>query len=357
MKVYSKFLCINYIKSFSYVFIVMLSLVIILNVLTEVEFFRNYEVNIYLPIYLAIINSLDLVFEMFPFIFLISTQVFFVNLMTDNQLNIFKYSGLKNSKIIIIISFLTFLMGLIIITLFYSLSSNLKNLYLESKNKFTTNNEYLAVASNNGLWIKDIVDNKKFIINASEIENNFLKNTVISQFDDNFYLTRIIVSEKIDIKNNEWILINSKIIENNENREIDKMTILSNFNFEKINNLFSELSSLSMLELFNLRNNYKNINYSTIEIDSQILKLISYPLYFVLMTILSAIIMFNTKKFKSTSLKIIIGLFSCVIIYYVNNLFQVLGNTERISLFISVWITFAVLIFFNAIFIREINDK
>ena len=77
MKVYSKFLCINYIKSFTYVFIVMLSLVIILNVLTEVEFFRNYEVNIYLPIYLAIINSLDLVFEMFPFIFLISTQVFF----------------------------------------------------------------------------------------------------------------------------------------------------------------------------------------------------------------------------------------------------------------------------------------
>ena len=135
------------------------------------------------------------------------------------------------------------------------------------------------------------------------------------------------------------------------------MTIFSNFNFEKINNLFSELSSLSMLELFNLRNNYKNINYSTIEIDLQILKLISYPLYFVLMTILSAIIMFNTKKFKSTSLKIIIGLFSCVIIYYVNNLFQVLGNTERISLFISVWITFAVLIFFNAIFIREINDK
>jgi len=357
MKIHLKFISYIFLKSFLFVFFIFFSLVFILNLLSEIEFFKNISIKSYTILYLSLLNSPALVFEMLPFIFLISTQVFYIKLLENNEIQIFKYSGLKNSKIIIIISFLTFLMGLIIITLFYSLSSNLKNLYLESKNKFTTNNEYLAVASNNGLWIKDIVDNKKFIINASEIENNFLKNTVISQFDDNFYLTRIIVSEKIDIKNNEWILINSKIIENNENREIDTMTIFSNFNFEKINNLFSELSSLSMLELFNLRNNYKNINYSTIEIDSQILKLISYPLYFVLMTILSAIIMFNTKKFKSTSLKIIIGLFSCVIIYYVNNLFQVLGNTERISLFISVWITFAVLIFFNAIFIREINDK
>ena len=357
MNIYSKFLCINYLKSFFYVFFVMLSLVVILNVLTEIEFFRNLDVSIYLPIYLSILNSLDLIFEMFPFIFLISTQVFFVNLIADNQINIFKYSGLKNSKIIIIISSLTFLLGIIIITLFYSLSSNLKNLYLEHKNKYTSNNDYLAVVSNNGLWIKDIVGNKKLIINASEIDGHFLKNAIISQFDNNYNLNKIIISEKINIKDNQWILFDSKVIENIENREINRFNLYSNFNFEKINNLFSELSSLSILELFELRNNYKDINYSTIEVDIEILKLISYPIYFTLMTILSSIIMFNTKNFRSTSLKIVIGLFFCVVIYYTNNLFQVLGNTERISIFVSVWVTLAILTFFNIILIRKINDK
>ena len=33
------------------------------------------------------------VFEMFPFIFLISTQVFFNNLFSNNEMNILKYSG------------------------------------------------------------------------------------------------------------------------------------------------------------------------------------------------------------------------------------------------------------------------
>ena len=55
------------------------------------------------------------------------------------------------------------------------------------------------------------------------------------------------------------------------------------------------------------------------EIDLHLQKLISFPLYFTLMTILAAIIMFNTKQFKSVSFKITIGLFFCVIIYYLNN--------------------------------------
>ena len=89
----------------------------------------------------------------------------------------------------------------------------------------------------------------------------------------------------------------------------------------------------------------------------QLQKLISFPIYYTLMTILSAIIMFNTKSFKSTTLKITIGLFFCVIIYYTNNLFQVLGSTEKIPLIISVWIALLILFFVNAVSMLKINEK
>ena len=357
MRTYVKFLYLNYFKSIIYVFAIMLSLVIILNILTEVEFFKNYEVSTYLPIYLAVLNSFDLIFEMFPFIFLIATQVFFVNLFNNNQINIFKYSGLKNSKIIILISFLTLFLGVLLITIFYSFSSNLKNVYLEYKNKYSSDNEYLAVVTNNGLWIKDYVDKKKIIVNADKIDENFLINVNISEFDNNFNLIQIITSEKTDIKSNKWRLNKPKFVRNNQTEVIDSAIIYSNFNYEKINTLFSNLSALSLLELIDLRNNYKQINYSTTEIDIQLQKLISFPIYFVLMTILSAIVMFNTKTFKSTTLKIIIGLFFCVIVYYINNLFQVLGNTDKIPVILSVWITLLILIMFNSVAILKINEK
>ena len=90
----------------------------------------------------------------------------------------------------------------------------------------------------------------------------------------------------------------------------------TNFNYQIIQNLFSNLSSLSFFEFIELRKNYKSLNYSLVEIDIQIIKIITFPLYLVLMTIFSSIIMLNTKQFKSSIIKISIGLFFSVIIYY-----------------------------------------
>ncbi|WP_440911136.1 LptF/LptG family permease [Candidatus Pelagibacter sp.] len=357
MSTYIKFIFSNYLKSFSYVFFIMLSLVIILNILTEAEFFKNLDVNTFLPFYLAILNSFDLIFEMFPFIFLISTQVFFVNLFDNNQINIFKYSGLKNSKIIMLLTFLTLFLGILIITLFYSFSSNLKNFYLEYKNQYASDNKYLAVVTKNGLWIRDNVNKKKMLINADKINSNFLENVNISEFDNNNQLTQIITSEKVDISSNHWKLYDAKLVKDNLNEYVDVAIIYSNFNYEKINSLFSNLSALSMLELFDLRKNYKQINYSLTEIDLQLQKIISYPIYYALMMVLSTIIMFNTKFFKSTSLKITIGLFFCVVIYYINNLFQALGSTDKIPLTLSVWFTLLILFGINSVAILKINEK
>ena len=357
MRTYTKFLLSNYIKSFIYVFAVMFCLVIILNILSEIEFFKNYNVNSFIPVYLAFLNSFDLIFEMFPFIFLIATQVFFVNLFADNQINIFKYSGLKNTRILMILCSLTFTIGILIIIFFYSFSSNFKNLYLEYKNKYTNDNKYLAVITNNGLWIKDIINQNTLIVNASEINQNFLKNVNISEFDKNFDLIKIITSENVNISSNNWILYNANIVENKNTSKIDRSIIYSNFNYEQINNLFSNLSSLSILELFDLRKNYKKINYSTTEIDIQLQKLLSYPIYFTLMTLLSAIIMFNVKQFTNVSLKVVIGLLVCVIIYYLNNLSQVLGGTEKIPLTLSVWMTLIIIAILNSIFSININEK
>ena len=132
---------------------------------------------------------------------------------------------------------------------------------------------------------------------------------------------------------------------------------MTNFDYLLIQNLFSNLSSLSILELFELRKNYKSLNYSIIEIDIQLLKLISFPIYLVLMTILSSIIMLSTKKLKSSIIKISIGLFFSVIIYYLFNFFNVLGKTEKINLFSSILIPLILLTLVNSIMIRKFNEK
>ena len=357
MNTYTKFLIRTYLSSFLNVFFIFFCLIYILNLLTELEFFKQTNVKAFFPLYLSLINTPILVFEMFPFIFLISTQFFFNTLFTDNEMNIFKYSGLKNTKIFSILAITTFFVGILIISIFYNLSSNLKNLYLGLKSNYTEDKKYLAVITNNGLWIKDIYNEKILMINASSINKNELSNTYISEFDKNFEIIRNIKSSKIDITNKEWIVKDAEIYVQNNREIVKSLKLMTNFDYKLIQNLFSNMSSLSFTELIEMRTNYKKLNYSLTEIDLQLFKLISFPFYFILMFIFSAIIMMNTKTFKNKSIKIIIGLFLSVIIYYVNNFFYILGTTEKISVVSSITIPLTILTIINYLFLRNINAK
>ena len=357
MNTYTKFLVKTYLISLLNVFFIFFCLIFILNLLTELEFFKQEEVEVYFPLYLSLINTPIFVFEMFPFIFLISTQFFFNTLFSDNEMNIFKYSGLKNTKIFSILTITTFFVGIIIISIFYNLSSNLKNLYLGLKSNYTEDKKYLAVITNNGLWIKDIYNENILMINASSFNNNELLNAYISEFDKNFEIKRNIKSKKIDIRNKEWIIEEAEIYEQNNKEIVKSLKFKTNFDYELIQKLFSNMSSLSFIELINMRENYKKLNYSLTEIDLQLFKLILFPIYFILMFIFSAIIMMNTKTFKSKSLKIIIGLFLSVIIYYINNFFYVLGSSEKLNAVSSVIIPLIILTIVNFIFMRNINAK
>tara|TARA_Y100001970_G_scaffold136055_1_gene167450 strand:+ start:1935 stop:3008 length:1074 start_codon:yes stop_codon:yes gene_type:complete len=357
MNTYIKFLIRTYLFSFLNVFIIAFSLILILNLLTELDFFKNENVSTYFPLYLSILNVPSLVFEMFPFIFLISTQLFFHNLFNYNQINTLKYSGLKNSKILIIINSLTFILGIIIIIFFYNFSSNFKKFYLELKTTYTQDNKYLAVITNNGLWIKDIIDNKTLLINASKIEQNIITNVYLSEFTNNFEIIRNIKSKKVDIKNKKWIIYDAEIFKQNYKTQEKQLELDTNFDYEIIQNLFSNLSSLSLFDLVEMRKKYISLNYSITELNLHILNLFLYPFYLVLMTLISSIIMFNSKNFKNKYLKIIVGLFASVSIYYIFNYFYVLGITEKINWIASIMSPLLILLTINYYFLRNINEK
>ncbi len=357
MLTYVKFIIQIYLKSFIYVFLIMLGLVFILNILGELDFFSKIEVNAFFPAYLSLINSPSLIFEMLPFIFLLTTQLFFINFFKDNQIIIFKYSGLKNTKIMLILSCVTFVMSLFLVIFFYNVSSNLKSFYLELKSNYTTDGKYLAVITKNGLWIKDKVDDKSLIIKASKIDGTYLNNSFISIFDNDYNIIQNIKSNKIDISSKEWKIFDAKVFNGNNVIDKDYFTLKTNYDYELIQSLFSNLSSLSLLELFELRNNYKLLNYSTTEINVQIQKIFSYPILLMLMTLLSGSIMFYIRNNANTTIMISLGFFLSVFIYYINNFFYVFGNTEKISVTLSVWIPIFILAIFNTIMIYRINEK
>jgi lipopolysaccharide export system permease protein len=335
----------------------MFSLIFILNLLTELEFFKEIDVSASFPIFLSLLNSPSMLFEMLPFIFLITTQLFFIKLFNNNEIEIFKYSGLKNTSILKVFSLIAILTGIVLTVIFYNFSAVFKNFYLEEKTKFTTDSKYLAVITKNGLWIKDEIDEKIYIVNSAKIENNFLINNFITEFNKDYKVIRNLKSDKIDIQNTEWLAYNVKVYDKNNYEIKEKLNIKTNFNYKRIQTLYSNLSSLSFYQLFELRKNYKKLNYSLTEINLQFLKILSFPLYLFLVAFFSSMIMFRVKRLHNSTFKISLGLFFSVIIYYINNFFMVMGSTERISLVFAIFIPLILLSIINSLMLNKINEK
>ena len=357
MKTYIKFIINLFNISFFKVFVIFFSIILISNVLEQAEFFKDVDLSFFYLIFLSFLNTPSIIFEILPFIFLLSTQIFFINLIGKNELEIFKYSGLNNFKIIKIISTYTLILGFIFIIVFYNISSSLKNSYLLIKNQYSEDDKYLAVITENGLWIKDEINSGINIINANKVDDEFLLNVSITQFNENFEILRIIQSYKVDISKYEWKIYKPTILINGEENKEIELTLTSNFDLKKINSLFSNLSSLTLIDLFDLRKSYKNLNYSLIDIDSHLYKVASYPLYLTLITILSAIIMFNIGYQKNSFFKITFGILLSVIIYYVNYFLNVLGTNEKIPLILSIFMPLIILSIINFISIIKINEK
>ena len=358
IKTYQHYVIKNYIAMLCLVTLIFFGLILILNIFEEISYFKNLDVNGFYPILMSMLNSTSILYNIFPFIFLITTQFFFIRIDEKNELLLFKHSGLTNLDLIKLLSILSFLLGIFIITFFYHFSSKLKHIHLGIKNQMSDDNKYLAVVTENGLWMRDEMDNVVSIINAESIKENILINTTITQFNKDFDFIQNIESKKIDIKNDYW-LIEEAIISKEKVQQIvvKKFIFKTNFNLTKINNLFSNLSSLSLWELNKLAKDYKSLGYSTLEVDTHTLKIYSYPFYLTIMTVFSSIIMLNIKKDKPKIFNLILGILLSVVIYYINYFSNLLGQNEKLPIHVAIWMPQLILILLSSIGLVKINEK
>jgi len=358
IKTYELYIIKLFLRKFLNIFLIFISLVFILNLFEEVSFFKDLNLGLFFPIFIGTLNMPATLFEIFPFIFLISTQLFFLDIINKNELEILKINGLSNLRITMTLFLTSIILGFVLVSVYYNISAKLKFSYLEIKNSYSSDNKYLAVVKESGLWIKDEINNKILIVNSGIIEKNFLFNISIHEFDNDFNLIRTIESEKADISNQVWVVHNPIIFKDNKTQKLEEVILIkTHFDKDKINSLFNNLSSLTLTQLLKLKKDYESLGYTTAEVDSHLQKLYSFPLFTSIMTILASIIMFNNKRNHSVIFHLIEGILLSVIIYYFYYLFNLFGENGKMPIIVSIYLPFVILLLVSLIGLINLNEK
>ncbi len=358
LKKYQIYLCSIFLKRFFLISIVFFCLVIIINFFEEISFSEKYNAEMYYAIYLSFLNAPSLIFEIFPFIFLITVKFMYLYLEDKSELKILNSNGISNLKIIYMLVILSTLLGLFLLLFFYSFSSNLKSKYLDTKNRFSNTNEYLAIVKDDGLWIKEEIEDSIFIIHAKKFDEQQLRSLTISEVDNYYEYKNTLIAKRADILSKNWKLKDVSLVDENGIKKNFKSYVYnSSFNGEVISNLFSNLNALNIYELHNLSNNYVKIGYSNTDVKIHLNRIYSMPIFYILMTILGFIVINKIKNFKSRFFVIVFGIFISVIVYYLNYFSGVLGTNGTLPIYLSVWVPLLILFLICNIGILKVNEN
>ena len=361
IKVLSRYLLSGYFKSIFKVILIFYCFGLILNLFEEIEFFKNLNVTILMPITLTALFIPSLIIKMLPFIIFISSLWFLLNLRNSRDLLTLKVFGFSNFKIFFILAITSFIFGWVVLLTINPFTSTMVKFYEQTKSEYSKDIDHLVSINKNGLWTKENLSKGYRIISSNEIKKNVLKKITIFDLDQNYNLIQKINSETADISKNKWVLNKVTIIKFNDGMPQesyeDNLIMTSKYDYKKINSLFRNFDTMSFLDLILNYQDLQNKGYNKAYLDQNLNSMLSLPFFLFMMTALASILTMNTLKQSNNFTFIIAGLIACVAVYYFKDLSLALGKTDRVSLSLSAWIPVAVIGLFSAIGILQINEK
>ena len=363
LKSINRYIINEYIKSLFVVIAVMLSIILLINLLDEFNFFKSKkDLKFIFFIIFTILKIPNLLINLFPFIVLFGGIVFYLKIYNHNEVISLRVMGYSNIQIILIPALTSFIIGYIIVFLIVPFSSSMLR-YYESLRSEYNETKNLVFVNETGIWILDKNEKEKNIIRIEKISKDFsvVNQITIYNYDSsNNFIKRIDATEGF-IKDKNWQLNKVYIIsankKNNKENYLNNYNYTSNVNISELKNVYKNTDTTSLLDISKEMAILEDKGYSTIDLRIRYQKLISFPIYLLAMSILSGLMIINLGKTSNYLKYGSYGVIISVIIYFLNDLSITIAKSGIISVDFSVWIPIFLIILINLVGITQVNAK
>jgi len=363
LKSINRYIINEYIKSLFVVIAVMLSIILLINLLDEFNFFKSKkDLKFIFFIIFTILKIPNLLINLFPFIILFGGIVFYLKIYNHNEVISLRVMGYSNIQIILIPALTSFIIGYIIVFLIVPFSSSMLR-YYESLRSEYNETKNLVFVNETGIWILDKNEKEKNIIRIEKISKDFsvVNQITIYNYDSsNNFIKRIDATEGF-IKDKNWQLNKVYIIsankKNNKENYLNNYNYTSNVNISELKNVYKNTDTTSLLDINKEMSILEDKGYSTIDLRIRYQKLISFPIYLLAMSILSGLMIINLGKTSNYLKYGSYGVIISVMIYFLNDLSITIAKSGIISVDFSVWIPIFLIILINLVGITQVNAK
>jgi lipopolysaccharide export system permease protein len=363
LKSINRYIINEYIKSLFVVIAVMLSIILLINLLDEFNFFKSKkDLKFIFFLIFTVLKIPNVLINLFPFIVLFAGIVFYLKIYNHNEVISLRVMGYSNIQIILIPALTSFVIGYIIVFLIVPFSSSMLRYYEDLRSEYNETKN-LVFVNETGIWILDKNEKDKNIIRIEKINKDFsvVSQITIYNYDaSNNFIRRIDAAEGI-IKDKNWLLNKVNIIsinkKNNKDNYLNNYNYTSNVNISELKNVYKNTETTSLLDINKEMLILEDKGYSTIDLRIRYQKLISFPIYLLAMSILSGLMIINLGKTSNYLKYGSYGVIISIIIYFLNDLSITIAKSGIISVDFSVWIPIFLIILINLVGITQVNAK
>ena len=340
--------------------LVFFALGFIVNLFEEINFFKDFDVGIEVPIILSALYVPNLLYNALPFVILLSGIWFFQKIKKTDEIIAMKVSGMSNFSVIMVPSIISVILGVFVVTSINPITSALVKKYETIRGSYEKEQNYLAAITVNGIWIKEKNFGKNYIIRSQNLDNQSLINLTIYEFDYNNNFLKRIEAKSADISSLNWKLYDAKVIDKDGktvSKNIDNLSYQSMYDIKKIKSLYSNLDTISFWNLEKEIELLEERGYSTGEMRSKFQRSLAFPLFLLSMILLSGVFTLGMRLKENNWTYIFTAIITSVLIFYFNDFSAALGKTGKLPIEVAVWMPITIIFIFGAVGLIHANQK
>jgi len=232
--------------------------------------------------------------------------------------------------------------------------------YETTKARYSQDIDHLVSINKNGVWIKETNEQETRIITAKRLSGNILMDVTIYNLNDRNKIIKRIESNEVNISTKVWTLKDPLIyyfIDGETMLSDENYQIISKYSLENLSSIYRNLDTISFLNLITKYDTLIELGYTKEKLNEKLNSLYSLPIFLVLMVVLASIFTIGSINRSQNIYYVFISIISCVLIYYFKDLSLALGQTNRISLTLAIWMPLIAVGLFCTIGVIQINEK
>jgi lipopolysaccharide export system permease protein len=303
---------------------------------------RSYGKNVpfRMVIELVLLNYPRIAQQIIPFAVMLGGILTFSRLTGTSELIVARASGVSAWQFLMPAVIISFVLGVVVITIFNPLSATLLTRYEKIESKYLQGGGNMFAVSDSGLWLREKNRHSNNIIHALHVDSDTMAlfDVTIFTFDkDNKFVQRFDASTA-HIEENSWVLHKVLITAPNkpsENKKIFKLptTIV----ISELQDSFASPETISFWELPGFIRTLKAAGFSALRHILHWHSLLVSPLYLCAMVFIAAAFSLRPPRKGGTTILMVSGIMVGFMIYFISYLVSAIGLSGSIPISLAAW--------------------